>query len=274
MQLRKILIYFIVFSLFIPSSWAASKKLKKSKKKYIFTAASAIIVNLDNDKIIYKKDIYAKHEPASTLKLLTALIALEDLGIKKGVKVSKKATLAEPSKIWLTEGATFNSLDLVKAALMSSANDACVAIAEAVSGSESEFANAMNKRAKKLGAKSSNFVNASGLPAKKQYTTAYDLYRIAKTALDNPVIYNIMKTRKCSINGDQGSSINLRNHNKLLFRKKHSDTILVKTGYTKSARHCYAGVVYIGNKRYAIVILRSRKPWADIASLVDFIKKH
>ncbi|MDD5617820.1 MAG: D-alanyl-D-alanine carboxypeptidase [Candidatus Omnitrophica bacterium] len=244
---------------------------KTAPKSSSITAASAIVVDLKKNKIVYSRSIHAKRAPASTLKILTALIALEKLGPDASVTISRKASLSEPSKIWLKPGEKYRSLDLIKAVLICSANDASVALAEAVAGSESQFAKMMNKKARSLGAKNSNFINASGLPAKNQYSTVYDLYRITKAALKNPVINQIMQKKKTAIQNSDGREISLVNHNKLLFRMTYP-LVLGKTGYTKTARHCYASIAYFENKEYAIVILKSRKPWTDMENLLKLIR--
>jgi D-alanyl-D-alanine carboxypeptidase len=231
-----------------------------------------ILVDVTANKVIYSRQRNKKFAPASTVKLLTALIALEELGLDKNVEISRKASQTQPSKIWLPEGAVFSSGDLINAALISSANDASVALAESVSGSEWKFAQKMNAKAKALGAKNSNFVNASGLPVKGQYTTAYDLYRIAKAAIKDDSIYNIMRKRQETIRGTKGRAIALVNHNKLLFKKSYP-LILLKTGYTKSAKHCYAGKIYLNGRQYVFAFLKSRKPWSDIDALIRIIKK-
>lgn len=259
-----IAVSFILFCLDIPS-------FAKSNKKIFITAESAILVDLTRNRILYSKNIHNKCAPASTIKILTALVALEGLGAQKEVEVSKKANGVQPSKIWLSQYATYNSLDLINAVLISSANDASVALAEATAGTEAEFAKIMNKKAGSLGAKHSNFINASGLPAENQYSTAYDLYRITKAAFKNSIIYQIMKKKRETIKDSSGKEIKLINHNKLLFRKTYP-LVLGKTGYTKSARHCYAGVAYFDKKEYAIVILKSRKPWDDIEKLLGLVK--
>lgn len=244
----------------------------KSDKKEFVTAYSAIVVDLKKNKIIYAKNIYSRLAPASTQKVLTALVVLEKLGLNKDVEISRNASVVEPTQIGLDEDETYNSLGLINAVLISSANDASVALAEAAAGSESEFAKMMNKKARSLGARRSNFVNASGLSAKNQYTTAYDLYRIIKAALNNPVIYQIMKKKRESIKNSKGNEITLFNHNKMLFKMRYP-LVLGKTGYTRVAKHCYAGIAYFGDKKYAIVILKSRKPWLDIKNLLNLIKK-
>lgn len=261
-----LVICFFVLFCYIFNSFA------KSEKKEFITALAAIVVDLDRNKTIYAKNIHSRFTPASTAKVLTALVVLEKLGIDRDVEISRNASIVEPTQIGLREGTTYNSLELINAVLISSANDASVALAEAAAGSESEFAKMMNKKARSLGAKRSNFVNASGLSAQNQYSTAYDLYRIVKAALDNTVIYQIMKKKVEKIRDSLGNEITLNNHNRLLFRMSYP-LVLGKTGYTKKAKHCYAGVAYFGNKRYAIVILKSRRPWQDIGNLLNFIKK-
>ena len=263
--------YLIFFICVFISFFLIFNCFAKSNNKQFVTAQSAILVDLNKNKILYSKDIHTKRAPASTIKILAALVALEKIGTNTDVKISKTAVSVEPTKIWLAQGAKYNSLDLINAILISSANDASIALAEAVSGSEPEFAKIMTKKARQLGAKNSNFKNASGLPKKNQYSTAYDLYRIVKAAFKNSVIYQTMKKKKEKIKGTLGKEITLTNHNKMLFRKAYP-LVLVKTGYTKSARHCFAGVVYFGKRKYAIVILKSRKPWTDIENLLGLIE--
>ena len=166
----------------------------------------------------------------------------------------------------------YNALDLINAILISSANDASVALAEAVAGTEKEFAKKMNATARELGAQDSHFANASGLPNKDQYTTVYDLHLIAKEALKRPDIYNIMRKRKMTIQGSRGKEIQLVNHNKLLFRKNYP-VVLLKTGYTKSAKHCYVGKIYLNGGEYVFAFLKSRKPWTEIDHIISLIKK-
>ena len=241
-----------------------------SQREIAPTAKAAIIVDCDNDEFIFSKNIDNKLACASTTKLLTALVALEQIGAMAQVKVSQNSWNVEPSKAGLTKGTTYNSGDLVRAALIASSNDACVALAEAVAGSEAGFAQLMNEKVKRLGAVNSNFVTSSGLPAKNHYSTAYDLYLIARAALRNSFINAAMKQKRVTIKGSDNKIIKLRNHNKLLFRWS-SPLVLGKTGYTRKARHCYAGRAYYQDKQYAIVILQSRKPWNDIEALLSAI---
>ncbi|MFC1709703.1 D-alanyl-D-alanine carboxypeptidase family protein [Candidatus Omnitrophota bacterium] len=244
----------------------------ESKNQKLVTAQSAILVDVTANRVLYSKKRHKKFAPASTIKVLTGLIAIEQLGLKKNVKISRKASKAEPTKVWLPEGAVYKSGDLINAVLISSANDASIAVAEAVSGSEWRFTQLMNKRAKAMGAKNSNFLNASGLPVKGQYSTVYDLYRIMKAAIKNDDVYNIMRTKRKKIKGTKGKTIKLVNHNKLLFKKSYP-LVVLKTGYTKAARHCYVGKIYYNGRQYVFAFLKSRKPWSDINAFINLIKK-
>lgn len=244
----------------------------ESKNQKLVTAESAILVDVTANKVLYSKKRHRKLAPASTIKVLTGLIAIEELGLDKNVKISKRASRTQPTKVWLSEGAVYSSGDLINAVLISSANDASVAVAEAVSGSEWRFAQKMNKRAKELGAKNSNFLNASGLPVKGQYSTAYDLYRIMKGAIKNDHVYDIMRRKRKKIKGTKGKTIKLKNHNKLLFKKSYP-LVVLKTGYTKSAKHCYVGKIYYKGRQYVFAFLKSRKPWSDIDAFLRLIKR-
>ncbi len=264
--------FFVVFGI-SPFSYAKAKKKRSSSAAgSAFSAQAIIIVDVTKNRTLYSRNSHARYAPASTVKLLTALVALEQLGMKSQVRISRKAANTEPTKIWVSAGDSYRSGDLINAILVSSANDASVALAEAAAGSEREFAKRMNRRARKLGAKNSNFINASGLPGKGQYTTAYDLYRIAKAATANTTLNAILRKRKETIKSSRGKTTNLTNHNKLVFRRKYP-VVLLKTGYTRSARHCYAGRIYLNGREYVFAFLKSGKPWTDIDKIISFIKR-
>ena len=267
---RKILclvVFISVSSLFLNPSQAATKTAKAT-----LTAKAAILVDCDKGKIIFSRNKSLKLECASTSKLLTGLVALEKIGTKAQVRISHNSWDTEPTKAGLTKNAYYSSGDLIAAALIASSNDACVALAEAVAGSEKEFADLMNEKARRLGAVNSNFVTSSGLPAKGQYSNVYDLYLITRAAMQNSFIKAAMKQKIFIIEGSDNRTIKLVNHNKLLFRWS-SPLVLGKTGYTKRARHCYAGVAYGKDKQYVIAILGSRKPWNDIQYIISSYAK-
>jgi D-alanyl-D-alanine carboxypeptidase len=113
----------------------------------------------------------------------------------------------------------------------------------------------------------SHFTNATGLPDKSQRSSAHDLAILTRTAFQQPFVKRVMAKKRVTITGSDGRMISRFNHNKLLWRLDHPQ-VLGKTGYTRSAQHCYAGIAYYEYKRVSVVILKSRKPWSDIFSLL------
>ncbi len=239
-----------------------------SKKDVSVSATSAILISPWAKRIIYSKNIHTKLPPASTAKILTALVVVKNSHLKKKVGVSKFASSMEPSKIHIKEGEFYYTEDLLKALLLNSGNDASVALAESVAGSEEAFAVMMNGLVRKLGAKNTNFKNSNGLPAKDQYSTAYDLALIVREAMKNKELVEIMNTKTSEIREiNTGRKIKLKNHNKSLW-KERPYLILGKTGYTKEARHCFAGYIQYNRwKKVIVVILGGTKLWNNLDAL-------
>jgi D-alanyl-D-alanine carboxypeptidase len=147
-----------------------------------------------------------------------------------------------------------------------------VALAEAVAGTEQEFAGLMNRKARELGMKDSHFTNATGLPDRSQRASARDLATLTRAAFRHPFIATVMGEKRVTFTGRDGKTISRTNHNKLLWYLDHP-RVLGKTGYTRSAKHCYAGIAYYDDRRVSVVILKSRRPWADIYSLLGVPRK-
>ncbi|MFA5039326.1 MAG: serine hydrolase [Candidatus Omnitrophota bacterium] len=253
--------------LFSNSAFAA-----KSGKPDAVTARAVYAVDYTNRKVLYAKNKRMKLYPASTVKLLTGLVVLDHKDLQDRVLISARAVNVEPTKAGLTRGATYTVGDLLEALLATSANDAAVALAESVAGSEAGFARLMNKKARDLGMKDSHFVNASGLPDKAQVSSAYDMVILTRAAFSHPFVKKVMAKKQVTITGSDGRKIVRANHNKLLWRLDNPQ-VLGKTGYTISAGHCYAGIAYYNDRRVSLVILKSRKPWADIYALLGVPKK-
>ncbi len=228
----------------------------------------------NSGEILFAKNPHLKLPPASTTKVMTALIVLEMLPKDALVRVGRNAVNAAPSKAGLAAGVTYSVKDLVTAALVSSSNDAATALAEAVAGDEKSFAVLMNDKARRLGMKNTHFINASGLPVKtkrgeeKQYSTAYDLSRLMWYASRDRRIDEAMALIKTSIRGSDGRVIALRSHNKMLW--KTPGFVKGKTGWTIKARHTFMGTNYSLPKRYTFAMLSSAEPWIDIKRLATF----
>jgi len=232
------------------------------------TAQAVYAVDQASGKVLCAKNARMRLHPASTVKLMTALVVLDRSDVKEEVLVSSRAANAEPTKAGLTAGTSHSVGELLEVLLAASANDAAVAVAEAVAGSEDEFAALMNRKARALGMQDSHFTNATGLPNSAQRTSARDLAILTRTAFQHPVVKAVMAKKRVTITDRHGRKISRVNHNKLLWRLDHPQ-VLGKTGYTRSAQHCYAGMAYYDDRRVSVVILKSRKPWSDIFSLLE-----
>jgi serine-type D-Ala-D-Ala carboxypeptidase (penicillin-binding protein 5/6) len=202
---------------------------------------AAVAMDAATGKLLYARNPDLKCRPASTTKLVTALVVIEKAELNDWVTISRKAASVSPYKAGFRAGDRVRLEELLYAALLNSANDAAVALAEAVAGTEQRFALLMNEKAAAIGALDSHFVNASGLPAAGQYTTAADLAKIMNYAMGYPKLKEIMGTRMAEISTVAGRDYSFKNTNKLLWS---DDTVLMgKTGYTRKAQHCFVGAV-------------------------------
>ncbi len=206
-----------------------------------FISAKACIVMDDNDAVLYAKNPSAKLPPASTVKLVTAMVALDRLDPATKVQVSRYAVAARSIKPRLVVGDELTVSDLLHLALMKSINSAAVALAEAAGGSEDAFVELMNQKVQEIGAMDTHFVTASGLPKGRQYTTARDLTLILKKALTYPMIKEIIGKKEWVITTSGGRELYLENTDSLLWTS--SNMIGGKTGFTASARHCFVGAM-------------------------------
>ncbi|GAB4407865.1 MAG: D-alanyl-D-alanine carboxypeptidase family protein [Thermodesulfovibrionales bacterium] len=201
---------------------------------------AAIVMEASTGRVLYGKNPNLRLPPASTTKLMTAMVALGRLGINDTVEISEKAANVSPVKANLRAGEKVTVETLLYAALIKSANDAAFALAEATAGSEERFVDLMNQKVLALGLSDTRFVNSTGLPGDGQYTTVYDLARMMRHALMYPLIREVINTRASRITTEDGRSIFLKNSNKLLWA---DDSVLGgKTGYTKKAGHCFVCV--------------------------------
>jgi serine-type D-Ala-D-Ala carboxypeptidase (penicillin-binding protein 5/6) len=204
-------------------------------------AAKAWIVIDENDEILSEKYPSAKLPPASTVKLVTAMVALDRLDPLANVTVSSRARSARSGKPRLFAAEVLTVSDLLHLTLMRSNNSAAVALAEAAGGSENAFVVLMNQKAKEIGANDTHFETASGLPKGRQYTTARDLTIILKKALMYPLIREILGKKEWLVKTAAGRELYLSNTDNLLWSR--TDMIGGKTGFTCNARHCFVGAM-------------------------------
>jgi len=225
-----LIIYLAVSLLFIlaaPSSALSQKRIP----------AKAAVVMDSSGTVLYSKFPDARLAPASTVKLVTAMVVIDNLYPGTKVTISKNAAKVRSIQPRLRPNEEMTVSDLLHLALMKSINGAAVALAEATTGTEQDFVALMNLKAKEIGANNTLFANASGLPKGTQYTTASDLALILKTALSYPLIREILGKKEYLIATSAGREIFLENSDALLWQR--DNIIGGKTGYTGTARHCF-----------------------------------
>lgn len=228
------------------------------------TSRSAIVMDAQSGEIIYAHNPYRPAQPASTIKILTGLIAIKTLDDNDWVSASRRAAGMPRSKVYLRKGKSYRAGDLINAVLLSSANDASVALAEKISGSEKTFAKLMTRTARELGAKSTACRTATGLTAHGQYTTASDLAVLFREAMDN----SEFAARIARIKVRTGYGKLLRNHNRALWQVDGAEG--GKTGYTRAARQTYVGKFKRGDDELVVAVLGSETMWDDIKRLVEY----
>lgn len=225
-------------------------------------AKGAVLMDAGNGQLLYQKNAHAPLYPASTTKVLTAIVALESCRLEEVVTVPREAVGVEGTAIGLQEGERLTLEDLLYALLLSSANDAAVAIAHHVAGSTEAFASLMNEKARQIGASESHFTNPHGLPDPAHYVSAYDMALIARYAMQDPVFRKIVNTQVRQISrplADRSKGTpqeHLWNHNRLL--SLYNGCIGIKTGYTTQAGQCLVGAARRGDRELLVVLLGSQ----------------
>ena len=229
----------------------------------------AMICDARSGRVLFEKNADERFPPASTTKVMTAIVALEKLRPDSAVTPSSAVIQVEPTIAGLKPGVSYRLGDLISAILIKSANDAAVAIAEAVAGSETDFAEMMNEKARRIGMENTYFATASGLPTGKkdsQYTTARDLARMMVYASRNKVKLEAMSKKSEEIFGSDDRLIFLKTHNKTLIWDG-ADAPWGKTGYTREAKRTFAGVDPSTSPSIAFSLLKSDALWDDIRTL-------
>ena len=207
---------------------------------------AAILIDASTGKILYDKDIYSRKYPASTTKILTAIIAIEKCDLNEKATASHSAVFSVKSGYSVAniqEGESFTIGELLDVLMLQSANEAANVIAEHISGSVEEFAKLMNQKAKEIGCLDSNFVNANGAHSDKHYSTAYDLAMIAKYCMKNQTFRELVVKEECSlpITEIYEEERVFRNTNSLMqqnSRYYYPYCNGIKTGFTTPAKNC------------------------------------
>ncbi len=256
---------FLIIALHLSLSSAFASEIK---------SRAAVVMEASTGRVLYAKNPELRLMPASTTKLMTALIVVEQANLRDVVTVSRNAVSVAPTKSGFKEGDQVTIETLLYSALMKSSNDAAVALAEAVAETEEQFVELMNRKALALGATDTKFINTHGLPGRGQYTTAYDLSKIMRQAIKHPVLKEILGTRSTELSTETGKSLYVKNTNKLLW----SDDELIggKTGFTNAARHCFVCAGERDSNMIIVALLGAASRtmlWKETEDLMDFGSK-
>lgn len=217
-------------------------------------ATSYLLMDADTEKVLADHDAHERLPPASLTKIMTSYIAAVELeagriSMNDQVPVSVKAWRTGGSKMFIREGTSVRLEDLLRGIIVQSGNDASVAVAEHIAGSEDAFADMMNQQAVQLGMKNSHFVNSTGLPAAEHYTTAWDLALLTRAMIERfPEHYAMYSEPSFEYN-----NINQANRNRLLLRDRTVDG--VKTGHTEAAGYCLVASALRDNMRLISVVM-------------------
>ena len=233
------------------------------------TAVSAVLIDQASGKVIYEKDMNDEHYPASTTKVLTALLALENMELDYKITLPDDYVNVGETNIGLRAGARQTAEELLMATMLYSANDAAQALAIGVAGSEQAFVDMMNQRVAELGLQHTHFANPHGLHSEDHYTSAYDLAMIARAAMDNPDFRRIVTTESFvvrRVNGEENFTVS--NRNGLLNQFEFADGI--KTGYTRQAGNCIVASATKNDMQLIAVLLNSSNIFDESQTLLEW----
>ena len=224
------------------------------------TAKSVLVMDERSGKIVFERNAGVKRFPASTTKILTAMLLLEHCTPDELIYAPKDVENVPPSSMHLMPGEAVSASDMLHALLIRSANDGAYAVAMHIGGSVSNFAKMMNAKAKALGCTRTHFTNPHGLKDPKHVSTARDLAIIAREAMKNPVFRAAANTRSHVISRTMNQDdLWMVTKNKILKYDPTADGI--KTGYTAPAGYCYVGSATRNGSRFITVILGSKRDW-------------
>lgn len=238
-------------------------------------ALSAVLMDAENGRVLYEKDGYKEMPMASTTKIMTCIIALENGNLEDVVTISKYASTMPDVQLNVVQGEQYRLKDLLYSLMLESHNDVAVAIAEHVGGSVEGFAKMMNAKAKELGCEHTNFVTPNGLDAASHYTTAVELAKISSYAIKNKQFIEITNTSSWQFSElKKGRTFTVSNKDKFLYL--YNGAIGIKTGFTNKAGYCFVGAVKKDDKTLISAVLASGWPpnknykWKDTTELMNY----
>jgi D-alanyl-D-alanine carboxypeptidase (penicillin-binding protein 5/6) len=237
------------------------------------SARAALLMDAKTGEILFQRDADVELPPASTTKVMTAIVVLESgRALSDMLTVSKTATQVPSSKLYLKTGQKMSVRDLLYALLLTSANDAGMVLAEGIGGSVERFGEMMTKKAHDLGAVNTHFVNPHGLTAAEHYSTARDLALIFNYAMKNPTFRDIVAAKASAVTttppgrGAKPRQLMVRSHNRMLWN--FEGALGGKTGYTLAAMKCFVGAAARNGNTVIISMLGSHNLWGDSTKLL------
>lgn len=267
--MKRLFCFFIVFIMMTVQVQAAENIKVNS--------LSAVLIDATNGRVLWGKNEETPMAMASTTKIMTAIIALENADLKSEVTVSKRAASAPEVKMGLKTGEKIRLEDLMFALMLQSSNDAAIAIAEHIGGTVENFCEMMTNKAKEIGAKDTLFVTPNGLDAGDHHSTAYDMAIIAKYALENEEFVKLIGTKEVTtpVSGGNYKSYHITNKNRLL--NEYEGATGVKTGFTNKAGHCFVGSAKRDGVELVSVVLASgwgskgkEQKWIDTKTILNY----
>jgi D-alanyl-D-alanine carboxypeptidase (penicillin-binding protein 5/6) len=244
------------------------------------TAKSAILIDSDSGTVLYEKNSHERLPPASITKIMTMLLVLEavergQISLQDEVTISQRAASMGGSQMYMEQGEQQTVETLLKGMAIGSANDACVACAEYVAGSEEIFIEMMNKRAQELGMENTHFVNTNGLPVADHYTSAYDIALMSKELLKHEIAHEWFTTWQTTVlvglEGKEQTEFELTNTNRLI--KLYPGANGIKTGFTQEAGYCLSGSATKEDLTLIAVVLgcdTTHNRWGETMKLLDY----
>ena len=256
----------------------ANGTLEHTGLDYNLSSDCALLINANTGKVVYAKNENVRHANASTTKIMTCILALENCKLNEKVTFSPYAVSIEPSKLYANAGEVFYLKDLLYSLMLPSHNDTAVAIAEHVSGSTAKFVDLMNKKAAAIGCTNTHFATPNGLDfGYDHYTTASDLAKIARYAIKRNMFRKLISTGYYSFsNLNTGRTYYIGTTNALLGNLPGVQGM--KTGYTNKAGYCFVGLSYSqkGNTYISVVLggSSSASRWEDSRRLLTYAYYH
>lgn len=269
---NKLIAFFMIFLLiFIPNASVLADDTEAFDLK--LTAQSAILIEASTGRVIWEKDADVRHYPASMTKMMTGILALEKLPPKADVVISPNAAATEDCPLEIVAGECLSADNIITGMLMESDNGAAVAIAEAVDGSVSQFVQRMNERAQEIGMSNTHFVNPNGLTEANHYSTARDMAKLARFAMNNKKFREIVSTKNQVIHWEVPARQQklAENTNKLLANYNGMNGI--KTGWTEAAGGCLAASARRNGVELIAIVMQTPGPddrFADARKLLDY----